>query len=107
MHQPREEYHVNQTPGAPKPERRSVRRRALVALAFAAAATVGLAGCTGGSVSGNSAGGSGKTTILVWHNSSGGELKVLNKLVDRFNSSQSKYTIQPQFDAEGDTFTSK
>lgn len=78
-----------------------------MALAIAAAASLGLVGCSGGSVTANNANAGGRTTVLMWHNSSGGELKELNKLVQRFNSSQSKYTIQPQFDAEGDTFTSK
>lgn len=66
------------------------------ALSLVVAATLVLTGCAGGSVTGNADEG-GKTTITMWNPATGAAAQKMNEMVDEFNQSQDKYTVQPQF----------
>lgn len=83
---------------------KSIKRRMGAAIAIAAAAALALSACSGASTTGNSGG---KTTLTVWHQATGPALTELNKIVASFNSSQSQYTVKPQFGATGDQFDAK
>ncbi|GAA4265715.1 ABC transporter substrate-binding protein [Frondihabitans peucedani] len=84
------------------------RRRAITALAITATAALALTGCSGGSVTGNTGGGGGgKTDITVWYNYTGPNVTSAKKLIDKFNSSQDKYTVTPQYAANSDQFDAK
>ncbi|MCU1528861.1 MAG: hypothetical protein JWP75_2624, partial [Frondihabitans sp.] len=84
------------------------KKRLIATLAVTASAALALTGCSGGSVTGNSGGGgSGKTQISLWYNMTGTAVTSAKKLIDAFNSSQSKYVVTPQFAATSDQFDSK
>jgi multiple sugar transport system substrate-binding protein len=83
-----------------------MRKRMLGVAAIVAAAALALAGCSGGSVNGNS-GSSGKTTITVWHNYTGPQATEVKKLIDEYNSSQSKIQVNAQYAASSDQFDPK
>lgn len=87
--------------------RTSRARKIVGALAIAGAAAVALSACTGGSVTGNSSGGSGKTQLTLWWNYTGTSAKSAQSLIDGFNKSQSKYQVTAQFGAPSDQFDSK
>lgn len=65
-------------------------------LSYAAAAVVALtATACGGSVTGNdNAGTDGRTTIVVWAGATGATEPLKRQLIDAFNTSQDKYTIE-------------
>lgn len=75
--------------------------------AVSALSLLALAGCSGGSVSGNSQDSAGKTNILVWTQTTGDTEKALKGIVDDFNGSQSKYMVQTQYAGTSDQFTPK
>ena len=64
-----------------------MRKRLLGATALAVGAALALSGCSGGSVTGNSGGNGGKTTITVWHNYTGPQATEVKKLIDEYNAS--------------------
>lgn len=65
---------------------------------------VSLAGCSGGSVTGNAGEADGKTTITMWNQATGDAATKLNELVEEFNQSQDTYQVTSQFiAAEGFT----
>ncbi|KQO62731.1 ABC transporter substrate-binding protein [Curtobacterium sp. Leaf261] len=83
-------------------------RRAMAGLALAAGAAIALAGCSSGGVSGNSGdSGGGATSITVWHNYTGPQATEVKKLVDEYNSSQSKVKVTAQYAAQSDQFDAK
>lgn len=84
-----------------------MRKRLLGATALAVGAALALSGCSGGSVTGNSGGSGGKTTITVWHNYTGPQATEVKKLIDEYNSSQDKIDVQPQYAASSDQFDAK
>jgi multiple sugar transport system substrate-binding protein len=90
--------------------RRSAPRLVRGGTLLAAASVVGLvlAGCSGGSVTGNSGGGSGGAQeILVWTQYTGDANKTVEKIADDYNGSQDKYKVRIQFGGDGDQFTPK
>lgn len=90
---------IARTPGA---------KKLVGALAVAGAIALALTACTGGSVTGNTSAGNGKTTQLtLWWNYTGTSAKSAQSLVDAFNKSQSKYQVTAQFGAPSDQFDSK
>lgn len=83
-------------------------RTALSLVAAAAAVALTLAGCSSGSVTGNSnSSKDGKTQLTMWWNYTADTAKAAQKLVDDFNKSQDKYTVTAQFGAPSDQFDSK
>ena len=89
--------------------RRSVPRlvRGGTLLAAASVAGLVLAGCSGGSVTGNSGGSGGAQEILVWTQYTGDANKTVEKIADDYNGSQDKYKVRIQFGGDGDQFTPK
>jgi multiple sugar transport system substrate-binding protein len=89
--------------------RRSTPRLVRGGTLLAAASVVGLvlAGCSGGSVTGNSGGSGGATEILVWTQYTGDANKTVEKIADDYNGSQDKYKVRIQFGGDGDQFTPK
>ncbi len=86
---------------------RSVPGRAIAATAIGIAAlSLGLSGCSGGSVTGNTGGG-GATAITVWSSYTGPNATVAQELVDEFNDSQDDYDVTLQFAAGQNEFTPK
>ncbi|MFE0934503.1 hypothetical protein ACFW4O_18100 [Streptomyces mutabilis] len=72
------------------------RRRLALASVAAAAATALVAGCASGS-GGSSSGASGDTLTLWTHNAgNSAELDVVKKIIEDFNGSQDKYTVELQ-----------
>lgn len=73
----------------------AVRHRARAGIVGAATAVVALAlTACGGSVKGNDSGKNGaRTTIVVWAASTGATEPLKKQLIDEFNSSQDKYTV--------------
>jgi multiple sugar transport system substrate-binding protein len=76
-------------------------------LVLAAALAAGLAGCGGGDDDGDDAGGttaaSGeKVTITFWHGQNQSAGKAINALVDKFNASQDRITVDSQIGAPAD-----
>lgn len=85
-----------------------MRKRLLGIAALAAGAALALSGCSGGSVAGNTNdGGSGKTTITVWHNYTGPQATEVKKLISEYNSSQDKVVVEAQYAAQSDQFDAK
>lgn len=63
-------------------------------VAAALALGVGLAAVLAGCSSGGTGSASGRTTLTFWHGYTAADGKELNKLIDEFNSSQSKVTVK-------------
>jgi len=89
--------------------RRTAPRLARGGTLLAAASAVGLvlAGCSGGSVTGNSGGSGGATEVLVWTHYTGDAGKTVEKIADDYNESQSEYSVRIQYGGTGDQFTPK
>jgi multiple sugar transport system substrate-binding protein len=84
------------------------RNRLAAALAMTAATAIALAGCSGGSVTGNAnSSGAGAVPITFWYNYSGANAKTMLSLVDEFNSSQTKYKVTAQYATTSDQFDAK
>lgn len=67
----------------------------IIALIAALAVILGLAFFLTGQHKTEAASDNGRTTITFWHSMNGPNEKVLEKLVDQFNKSQTKYTVKP------------
>ncbi|WP_432541583.1 ABC transporter substrate-binding protein [Kineococcus sp. SYSU DK002] len=67
-------------------------------LSFAAGTSaLGMAACSGGSVTGNTGDSEGRTTISVWHQSTAEAATKLDELIAQFNDAQADYTVSAQF----------
>lgn len=76
---------------------RPVRKGVVAGIAVTALATLALSACAGGSVTGNAGGDEeGRTTVVVWAGSSGATEPLRKELVEKFNTSQDKYTVDLQ-----------
>jgi multiple sugar transport system substrate-binding protein len=80
----------------PSSSRALFTRRASVAVAIASASALALTACSGGSVTGNAADTKDRTTVVVWAGTSGSTDPLRKQLVEDFNASQSKYTVDIQ-----------
>ena len=87
--------------------RRLLRTGRVAIVAASTLSLIALAGCGGGSVSGNSQDSEGKTDILVWTQTTGDTAKALKGIVEDFNGSQSTYVVQTQYAGTSDQFTPK
>jgi multiple sugar transport system substrate-binding protein len=85
-----------------------IRGRIGAVVAVSAAAALLLSACSSGSVTsnGNASDGTKKTTVTVWNQYTGTSATEATKIIDAFNRSQDKYTVEAQF-IPYDTFTSK
>lgn len=88
--------------------RRNLLKTSLGLGAAAAAGAPLLAGCSGGSVTGNtSSGNSGKVELTMWWSYTADSAVAAKKFIDEYNSSQDKIHITAQFAASSDQFDSK
>jgi|GEM_PF-1115368 multiple sugar transport system substrate-binding protein len=82
-------------------------RRRILAGVVGLVSIAALGACSGGSVTGSSASGGGRTQINIWWDYTAGSATAAQDIVTQFNGSQDKYQAVAQFGAPSDQFDAK